>query len=134
LGPLPNLGYSFTVNLSVPVFDWGNARSKVRQAQTRERQAGLELTQAQREIASSLYGLYNEAIAARAAVDLARGSADLASESLRLINLRYQAGESGVLEVVDAQNTVVEARNAFDEAQLRYRVAISGLQSITGGF
>jgi len=134
LGPLPNLGYSFTVNLSIPIFDWGSARSKVRQAQTRERQAGLELTQAQREIASSLYSLYNEGIAARAAVDLARGSADLASESLRLINLRYQAGESSVLEVVDAQNTVVEARNAYDEAQLRYRVAITGLQALTGGF
>jgi outer membrane protein TolC len=48
--------------------------------------------------------------------------------------LRYQAGESSVLEVVDAQNTVVEARNAYDEAQLRYRVAITGLQAITGGF
>jgi outer membrane protein TolC len=111
VGPLPNLGYSFTLHLAIPVFDWGTSRSKVRQAQARERQAGLELTQAQREIASNLYSLYNEAIAARAAVDLARGSADLASESLRLINLRYQAGESSVLEVVDAQSTLVEARN-----------------------
>ena len=33
--------------------------------------------------------------------------ADLAAESLRLTTLRYQAGESTALEVVDAQNTLV---------------------------
>jgi len=134
VGPLPNLGYFVTFNLSIPVFDWGSTRSKIRQAQTKERQAGLQLTQAQRQIAGNLYQFYNEAVAARASADLARTGADLASESLRLINLRYQAGESTVLEVVDAQNTLIEARNAYDEAQVRYRVAVTSLQSVTGGF
>ena len=63
-----------------------------------------------------------------------RFSADLASESLRLINLRYQAGESTVLEVVDAQNTLIQERNAYDEVQVRFRVAVTSLQSVTGGF
>ena len=133
-GSLPNLGYSFSFNLSIPIFDWGSSRSKVRQAQTRERQANLELTQAQRQIAGSLYAFYNEAIGARAAVDLARTAADLAAESLRLVNLRYQAGASTVLEVVDAQNTLIEARTAYDDAQVRFRVSIASLQSVTGGF
>ena len=61
-------------------------------------------------------------------------TADLAAESLRLINLRYQAGESTALEVVDAQNTIVQARNAFDDAQTRYRVALTTLQTVTGPF
>src|SRR6185436_130325 len=133
-GRLPNLGYSLNFNLSIPVFDWGSTRSKLRQAQTKERQANLELTQVQRQIAGSLYAFYNEAVAARAAVDLARGTADLAAESLRLTNLRYQAGESTVLEVVDAQNTLTESRTAYDEQQVRYRVAVTALQSVTGGF
>ena len=67
-------------------------------------------------------------------MDLARSNADLATESLRLTNLRYQAGDSTVLEVVDAQNTLIEARNAYDEAQVRLRLALSSLQSLTGGF
>jgi len=133
-GVLPNLGYSFVVNLSIPIFDWGSRQSKVRQAQTREKRAGFELTQAQRKIVGDLYAFYNEAIAARSAVDLTRSSADLAAESLRLITLRYQAGASTVLEVVDAQNTLIEARHAFDEAQIRYRLAVTSLQSVTGGF
>ena len=58
----------------------------------------------------------------------------LAAESLRLINLRYQAGESTALEVVDAQNTLVQMRNAYDDAQSRYRVALATLQTVTGNF
>ena len=134
LGRLPNLGYFVVGNFSLPVFDWGGRRSKVRQAQTREQQARVELTQTQRQLVANLYSFYNEALAARAAVDGLRSAADLAAESLRLINLRYQAGESTALEVVDAQKTLVETRNAYDDAQTRYRVAIAVLQTLTGIF
>ena len=43
---------------------------------------------------SNLYSSYNEAAVSRVAVDRSRATADLAAESLRLIILRYQAGES----------------------------------------
>jgi outer membrane protein TolC len=133
-GVLPNLGYFIVGNFQLPIFDWGVRRSKVRQAQTREQQARVELTQTQRQLLASLYSFYNEALTARAAVDASRRAAEFAAESLRLINLRYQAGESTALEVVDAQKTLVDARNAYDDAQTRYRVALSTLQTITGSF
>ena len=41
-------------------------------------------------------------------------------------------GESTALEVVDAQNVLVQARNAYDDAQVRYRVALAELQTLTG--
>jgi outer membrane protein TolC len=85
-------------------------------------------------VVANLYSMYNEAVAARAAVDNARHVADLASESLRLTNLRYQAGESTALEVVDAQTTLVQARDAHDDAEARYRLALAELQTITGSF
>ena len=133
-GRLPNLGYYLVGNFQLPVFDWGSRRSKVRQAQAREQQARVELTQAQRQLLGNLYLFYNEALTARAAVDTLRRASDLAAESLRLINLRYQAGESTALEVVDAQNTLVQTRNAYDDAQTRYRVAVANLQTLTGPF
>jgi len=133
-GELPNLGYFVTANFSVPVWDWGGLRSKLRQTQVRERQAQTGVSQAQRQLLANLYALYNEAVAARAAVDNVRHVADLAAESLRLTNLRYEAGESSALEVVDAQNTLVQARNAYDDAGNRYRVALASLQTITGSF
>jgi outer membrane protein TolC len=134
LGVLPNLGYFITVNLNVPVWDWGGLRSKVHQSEARQRQAEVALTQAQRQVMSNLYSMYNEALAAKAGVDNLQHVADLAAESLRLTTLRYQAGESTALEVVDAQNTFVLARNAIDDAQVRYRVALAELQTLTGRF
>jgi outer membrane protein TolC len=78
--------------------------------------------------------MYNEALTSRSAADNLRQVADLASESLRLIALRYQAGESTAFELVDAQNTLVQARNAADDTEARYRVALAELQTLTGSF
>ena len=134
LGVLPNLGYFVTANLSVPIWDWGTLRSKLHQSQTREAQAQVELSQTQRLLVSGLHTAYNEALAAESAVDSAQRVAELATESLRLTTLRYQAGESTALEVVDAQNTLVQARFGSDAALLRYRVAVASLQTVTGAF
>jgi outer membrane protein TolC len=83
---------------------------------------------------SNLYTRYNEAVAAHEASDGARELTDLASESLRLAALRYQAGEATALEVVDAQNTLVQTRDSYDAALIRYRVAVASLQTMTGSF
>lgn len=134
LGVLPNLGYFITVNFTVPVWDWGGLRSKLHQTQTRERQAQVTLTQSQRQLMANLYSMYNEALAAKAGVDGLLHTAELATESLRLINLRYEAGESTALEVIDALNTLVQAHDAVDSAEARYRVALAALQTLTGTF
>jgi outer membrane protein len=134
LGVLPNLGYAVTVNLTVPIWDWGAIRSKLRQSQVRQRQAQLTLSQTQRQLVSNLYSMYNEALTARDAVGNLRRASELAAESLRLVGLRYQAGESSALEVVDAVNTNVQTHNAADDAEARYRVAIAQLQTLTGSF
>jgi outer membrane protein TolC len=134
LGVLPNLGYAVTVNMTVPIWDWGTMRSKLAQTQVRQRQAQTTLSLTQRQLVSNLYSMYNEALTARAAMDSSRRSAELAAESLRLTTLRYQAGESTALEMVDAQNTLVQSRNAADDAEARYRVAIAELQTLTGSF
>ena len=73
---------------------------------------------------------------ARTAVDRLRSTADLAAESLRLVNLRFQGGASTALEVVDAENTLTETRrNAYDDVLARYRVcAGEPVQQLTGTF
>jgi outer membrane protein TolC len=37
-----------------------------------------------------------------------------------------------VLEVVDAQNTLTQARNAYSDGVVRYRTAVANLQTLTG--
>jgi len=133
-GVLPNLGYAVVANLTIPVFDWGAQKSKVRQAQLRETQVQTQASQAQRQIAVNLQLNYDEAVGARASVNRARRTMDLATESLNLSNNRYRGGVAPASEVVDAQNAVVKARNDYADAQTRYRVAIAALQTFTGSF
>jgi outer membrane protein TolC len=75
---------------------------------------------------------YKEAeVAGRQRVSLEQ-SEQTASESLQLTNLRYQAGEATVLEVVDAQNALSLAEQAYASGVVRYRGALANLQTLTG--
>ncbi|MGZ4825512.1 MAG: TolC family protein, partial [Terriglobales bacterium] len=129
-----NLGYSATATLNIPVWHWGAIESKVRQAELQRHQAQVELSAAQRQAVADLQSFYSEAEIARAQLDTLRNSAELAADSLRLTNLRYQAGEATALEVVDAQNTLTQARNNYRDGETRYHVAIATLQTLTGAF
>jgi outer membrane protein TolC len=129
-----NLGYSTVASLQIPIFSWGADRSKLKQAELRRDQAHVELTFAQRQLLSHLRQFYSEADIARAEMESLASSAEMAAESMRLTTLRYQAGESTVLEVVDAQNTMTQARKAYDDGQARFRVALANLQTLTGTF
>jgi outer membrane protein TolC len=127
-----NLGYAATATLSIPIWNWGATHSKVVQADLKRQQAKRELSLAQRKLLADMRSLYSEADAARAELELLKSSAELAAESLRLTTLRYQGGEATVLEVVDAQNTLTQARNGYADGQLRYRTALANLQTLTG--
>ena len=134
VGVVPNLGYFFTAALTIPVWDWGTLRSKLHQAEYKQQVAKATLSQEQQLKITELYAAYNEAAVARAAVDASRHTAELAAESLRLVNLRYEGGASPATEVVDAQTTLVTARNAYIDAQARFRAALATLQTMTGTF
>ena len=127
-----NLGYSAQATLNIPIWNWGATRSKIRQAALKEQQAQLDLTVTQRTLQGNIASAHREAEIAQSQVDSLRASVDLATESLRLTILRYQAGEATALEVSDAQSTLSQARNAFDDGLVRYKVAQATLATLTG--
>jgi outer membrane protein TolC len=128
------LGYAAQATLNVPVWNWGATHSKVKQAALRQQQANVDLTITQKQLAASLANFYEEAKIAFTQIDSLKSSDTLAAESLRLTLLRYKAGEATALEVVDAQTTASQARNAYADGLLRYRIAFSTLQNLTGTF
>ena len=129
---LNRLGSAAQATLNIPVWDWWSKRSKVRQADMKQQQARLELELSRSQLISNLHAVYFEAQTALAQLDSLKRSMEDAAESLRLANLRYEAGEIGVLEVVDAQSTLVEARNAHDSGLVRCRLALANIQTLTG--
>ncbi|WP_348262446.1 TolC family protein [Telmatobacter sp. DSM 110680] len=127
-----NLGYSASITLDIPVWDWLATEHKVKQSEIKRDAAKVALTATQRRMVAQLDEAYAEAQAARdqlASLDL---SVATAAESLRLTRMRYTGGEATVLEVVDAQSAFITAQNAREDGRVRYEAALSGLQTLTG--
>lgn len=127
-----NLGSSAIATVNIPIWNWGATQSKIKQAEFQRDQAKRELSLAQRKLLAELKSLYAEAQTAADELSSLQRSAELGTESLRLITLRYKNGESTVLEVVDAQTTAALADTAYEDGAVRYRVALANLQTLTG--
>jgi outer membrane protein len=127
-----NLGYSASATLDIPVWDWLATQHKIRQAHILRDAAQVALTSTQRTLIAQLEEFYAEAALAHDQLDSLELSAQTARESLRLTSLRYSAGESTVLEVVDAQNSLTTAELALQDGNIRYQLALANLQLLTG--
>ena len=127
-----NLGYAAIATFDIPVFDWFATRGRVRQSTIRRDQARVDLTLTQRQLLASLDEVYEEAQVALTQLALLDKSVDSARDSLRLTNLRYTAGEGTVLEIVDAQNTLLSAETSRVDGAVRYLTALATLQTLTG--
>jgi outer membrane protein TolC len=127
-----NLGYSASVTLDIPVWDWLSTQHRVRQSEILRDAAHTVLTATQRRLVAQLDEFYAEAGTSRDQLQSLEQSVLTAGESLRLTRLRYTAGESTVLEVVDAQNSLTTAEIAREDGTIRYQMALTNLQLLTG--
>lgn len=127
-----NRGYSASATLDIPIWDWLTSERKVKEAKIREQASKVGITSAQRRLLADLKEFYHEAGTARQQLASLEASATDAREALRLTNLRYINGEGTVLDVVDAQNTLLTSENARADGLVRYHLAVAQLQTLTG--
>jgi len=127
-----NLGYSASATVDIPIWDWLTSQRKVKEAHIRAAATRTALTATQRRLLADLTEFYKEADTARQQLASLDASAADAREALRLTNLRYVNGEGTVLEVVDAQSTLVTAENSRADGLVRYHVALAQLETLTG--
>lgn len=131
-GGVPNLGYSATATLDIPVWDWFSTQHRIKQSEILRDAASVALTSTQRRLIAQLEEFYAEATIARNELQSLDLSVKTATESLHLTRLRYTAGEATVLEIVDAQNSLTLAELAREDGIVRYQVALANLQLLTG--
>jgi outer membrane protein TolC len=127
-----NLGYSISATVDIPVWDWLSTQKRIKQSEIQRDAVKVSLTAAQRRLIANLEESYAEAAAARDQLDLLEQSVQTADESLKLTKLRYEAGESSALEVVDAQNSDLATRTARADGLVRFETALAALQVLTG--
>ena len=127
-----NLGYSGSVTLDIPVWDWLTSERKLKESKIRKEASQVALTAAQRRLLADFDEFYAEARISQSQLSSLDDTVVSARESLRLTNLRYIHGESSALEVVDAQNTLTAAELTHADGTVRYQLALAQLQTLTG--
>jgi outer membrane protein TolC len=125
-------GVSAAISFSVPIFDWGATRSRERQARLRVDLAENERTIALRGFTQQFYAARAQVETATARIALAREGVAKAQDNVAASIARYRAGEAQIVEVTDAQTTLVEQRNALYQAIFDYQTALARLKQSTG--
>jgi len=120
------------VTVSIPILDGGLRKSTVEEAQTMVEQAEAEkrevLLAVERDVSTS----YARVGAAAENVTLAKAAVEQAEEDYRIIKLRYEAGKSINVEVLDALASLTRARADYAAALYNYNAARADLLRAIG--
>lgn len=127
--------WSLGFALSLPIFDHGRLQARTDAAIARERQAlasyQKSIEAAFREVADALS---NAQAGAQLEADL-QARMDATRRSLRLARLRYDAGYSAYLEVLDAQRNANDAELAYlRNRQARLAASVDLMKALGGGW
>jgi len=127
--------WSAGFGLTLPIFDAGRYAARSDAAQARQRQAlaayQKAVESAFREVADALTSVQQTA----AAEEDYQSRADAARRTLRLARLRYDAGYSAYLEVLDAQRTANDAESALlRNRQLLLSATVDFMKALGGGW
>ena len=120
------------LNLTYQLFDGGLRSADVDRARSSLESARLGLEQQERDLALSVETTYLELVRLGRILRIARRTAELAAEDLRLAEERYRVGKGRLLEVLDAQVGLTSARN--NRVNTRYDLALAeaDLERLTG--
>ena len=125
-------GASFSVSLKMSIFDWGEIRSRTRQAQLRNQVLENERSLAMKSFLAQFYTARTNVMAAIARIAETEATIGDATRSLDIAIARYRAGEAPILEVTDARNTLANVRTSYYQAVFDYRTNLARLEQAVG--
>jgi outer membrane protein TolC len=125
-------GVSAGFSVNIPIFDWGASRSRERQARLQVQVAENERRIATRQFTQEFYAARLQVANALTRVALAREGVLKAQDNLNASIARYRAGEAQIIEVTDAQTTLVTQRSALYQALFDYQIGLAKLKRASG--
>ncbi len=124
-------GY-FSLNLKVPLYDGGGRRSRVNQAQIAidqyNKQAEQTASQLDLDYRNSKIFLQTSINT----INAQRANLDLAREVYTVTQSNYGQGLSSLTDLLDAENSYLQAENNYNSALLQYKLAEIGLIKANG--
>jgi outer membrane protein TolC len=132
LGGPSGTNWTAGARLEINLFAGGAERYRLAEAIARERQAGNQLDWFRSGVRLEVRQAYLETQAAKQRVEAARGSAEQATESLRILQNRYDAGLATMTDLLRGQTAALEARTGYLAALHDWQVAAAQLERTAG--
>ena len=130
----PYKSYGLVLGVSWEVDVWGRVRTERTAAGERYAATALDLSAATQSLAALTARSWYSATEASQLLDLARQSVSVYSQMLDLVEIRYQAGAAGELDVQEAKARVAEAQAQVAAAQAILQEAQRNLEVLTGAY
>lgn len=126
--------YTYALSLSAnwTLFDRFQTKRGIQQARASARQQEYSLDEQRRGIVQGVESILVNLANARKRIELARITIALAEEDLRLARERYRVGAATILEVSEAEVSLVEGRSSEIEGVTGYLSALAELERNTG--
>ncbi|MGI8469565.1 MAG: TolC family protein [Pyrinomonadaceae bacterium] len=127
-----SLGIQPTIGVSIPLFDRGASKARETQAQLRIQQTQNARVLAERQFAQAFFSARTQALSARSRIKQIAASMTDAEANVSASLARYRAGEASIVEVTDANNTLILQRQALYRAIFDYQTARARLLRAIG--
>ena len=125
--------YTTSIGIDVPIFFWQHQRGEVAEAKHHELELAASYRDVTAQVGQDLRNSYSTASTALRQVQfLAEKLVPSAEEQYRIASSTYALGGSSALEVIDAQRTLLDARNQYTTALGALNDAVADLERATG--
>lgn len=121
-----------SLSLNIPLFSGGSRYYGVKATKTQIQQLALQRVQAEREVRLGLENAQSEQRSALDQYEASREAVRSATKGLEIARVRYQTGESSILELNDAELADRQAKLNLNQAIYNYMVATYSLEQLEG--
>lgn len=114
--------YYGLVSVNIPIYDWGQKASKVKEQSFKINAQQVQLEETKELISLESQNAYLQLNQSARRIDLSTVSVQQAEENLRLSNDRFKAGTVTGQDVLEAQTLWQQARSNVIDAKVEYKV------------
>ena len=125
---------TIAAQISVPIFSGGLNSSRRRQAELAKTRLGFELKDAERRVEASIIQLWAQLEAAKRVLISSQAQVRAAETAFEGVDLEQSVGTRTTLDVLDAEQEVLNAKLAVTEAERNVNVGTYQLLSMMGAF
>jgi outer membrane protein TolC len=124
--------YTVAATVHVPIFEGGERRARIQRADSELRQREAELADLQGGLRFDVEGALLDVAAAEAGVQVSDSARTLSQQELDQAQDRFRAGVASTLELVQAQESVANASDAYIVSVYAHAVAKGALARAIG--